>query len=107
MNSTGFIPPQQFNFPAQPSLMQGSAVQPMATANQGLMPSSMMATAPQTMTGSVPSLMNFKPGPWSQLAYQMAGSPNQGPRPRLRPLQRLRTCTGPRGLERAVRRLES
>lgn len=28
-----------------------------------------------------PSLMNYQPGQWSQMAYRMAGSPNQGPFP--------------------------
>lgn len=30
---------------------------------------------------AVPSLMNYQPGQWSQLAYQMAGRPQQGPYP--------------------------
>jgi hypothetical protein len=42
---------------------------------------SLMGNVMRPPAAQVPSLMNYQPGDWSKVAYQMAGSPNQGPYP--------------------------
>lgn len=52
----------------------------MLTGWQQGMPSLMTGMSdPRPSIASPPSLMNYQPGQWSQLAFHMAGSPNQGP----------------------------
>ncbi len=55
------------------------------TANQGMPQYPGLMSQPQQPVSQPPmlppSLMNYQPGQWSQMAFQMAGRPNQGPYP--------------------------
>ena len=51
------------------------------TSSGGLLTPNFQGAVLQQPSPMYQGAMNGQPGPWSQLAYQLAGSPRQGPAP--------------------------